>query len=35
MNEMLSARHGVWAVLLVVLTGCASGDKLKPVAAQP
>lgn len=35
MNEMLSARHCVWAVLLVVLTGCASGDKLKPVAAQP
>ncbi len=35
MNEMLSARHGVWAVLLVVLTGCVSGDKLKPGAAQP
>ena len=34
MSAMLSVRHRVWAVLLVVFAGCASGDKPKPVAVQ-
>jgi predicted secreted protein len=35
MNALVRVRNGLWAMALVMLAGCAAGDKLKPVATQP
>jgi predicted secreted protein len=32
---LVRVRNGLWAMALVMLAGCAAGDKLKPVATQP
>ncbi len=35
MNALVRMRNGFWAAAVVMLAGCAAGDKLKPVVTQP
>lgn len=35
MNALVRVRNGLWAVALVMLVGCAAGDKPKPAVTLP